>query len=220
MTDMNRTRNEGGSVDKWLILTVTFVITTILAGGVMVWALLNYFDQKNNVDTKVASAVSTAKKEQADSDEAKFSEREKDPNREFVGPEDYGQLSFNYPKTWSVYVDKDTSSGDTYQAYLNPVSVPPISSSQRYALRVTIQSKDYGDVIESYQTLVRKGDLKSSSVKLSTENGTRLEGNFSKDIRGIAVVFKIRDKTVTLRTDANTFKNDFNKVVKSIAFND
>lgn len=219
MTDMNRTLRERGVTNIWLLLSITFIITTLAAAGVMTWALLNYFDQKDNVDTKVATAVATAKKEQADKDEANFTEREKEPNRQFAGPDDYGSLAFNYPKTWSVYVDKDASTGDIYQAYLNPVSVPPVKATEQYALRVTIESKDYDQVLASYESLVKKGDLKSSAVKANEQNGTRLDGSFTKDIRGAAVIFKIRDKTVTLRTDADTFKADFDALVATLTFN-
>lgn len=211
MTDMNR---------NWTLIAIIFIITTVIAGGAFAWALINYFDQKDNVDTKVSSAVATAVKDQADKDAAAYEKLENDPTRTFAGPEDYGELTFKYSKAWSVYVDKDASSGDMYQAYLNPVTVPPVSSSQRYALRVTIQTKDYEDVIDSFQTLVKRGDLKSSSVKVGGADGTRLDGNFTKDIRGSAVVFKIRDKTVTLRTDANTFKDKFNALIKTVTFND
>jgi hypothetical protein len=61
--------------------------------------------------------------------------------------------------------------------------------------------------------------LNSSSVAANGVNGTRFDGAFSKDIRGSAVIFKIRDKTLTLRTDAETFKNDFNSLVPTIKFN-
>lgn len=219
MTDMKRIAREGGAANTWLIVGIVFIFTTVIATGGMIWALINYFDQKDNVDTKVATAVATAKKEQADADEEKFTEREKEPNRQFVGPDDYGRLSFDYPKTWSVYVDKDASSGGIYQAYLNPVSVPPVSNSQQYALRVTIESKDYDQVINGYDSLVKKGDLKTSAVKADNQSGTRLDGNFNRNIRGSAVIFKIRDKTVTIRTDANTFKKDFDKIIKTITFN-
>lgn len=219
MTDMNRRSSESGVANVWMIVAIVFIFTTLAAAGVMTWALINYFDQKNNVDTKISAAVATAKKEQADADEAKFMERDKQPNRQFAGPEDYGRLSFNYPKTWSVYVEKDAATTDTYKAYLNPVEVPPVSSTQQYALRVVIESKDYDEVIDSYQSLVKKGDLKSSAVKADGQDGTRLDGAFSKDIRGSAVIFKIRDKTVTLRSDADTFKADFDALIATITFN-
>lgn len=218
MTDMKR-YSQRGAANVWLIMTIVLSITTIIAAGFLVWALINYFDQKDNVDSKVATAVATAKKEQADEDEAKFLERDKQPNRQFVGPDDYGRLTFDYPKTWSVFVEKDTTSGNVFTAYLNPVSVPPISSSTQVALRVTIETKDYEDAVSSYQTAVKRGDLKSSTVSADGQSGTRLDGQFSKDIRGSAVIFKIRDKTVTLRSDADTFKGDFDALIATITFN-
>jgi hypothetical protein len=204
---------------KWLIIAIVFITTTILALGAGGYALYNYLDQKDNVDAKVSTAVNTAVKNQADKDAADFLQKEKQPNRQFAGPEDYGRLSFDYPKTWSIYVNKDTSSGDTYAAYFNPVSVPPILDSTQYALRVTIEQKDVEKVIASYDTLVKKGDLKASAVKADGTDGTRLDGNFTKDIRGSAVIFKIRDKTVTIRSDAETFKGDFNALIATITFN-
>jgi len=216
---MNRHLKEQGMANPWLIVGIIFIVTTVAAAGGMTWALLNYFDQKDNVDTKVSTAVTTAVKTQADKDATDFQTEEKKPNREFGGPEDYGALSFSYPKTWSVYVEKDASGNNGYQAYLNPTSVPPISASQQYALRVTIETRDYDSVISSYQSTVKKGDLKSSAVKANGQDGTRLDGAFSKDIHGSAVIFKIRDKTVTIRTDAETFKPDFDALIQTIAFN-
>jgi cytoskeletal protein RodZ len=210
---------ERGAANRLVLSTVLLSIVAALAIGLAVWGIMNYMDQKNNVDSKVADAVATAKKDQADSDEIKFTARDKEPNRQFVGPDDYGRLTFNYPKTWSVYVDKDASTGGTYEAYLNPVSVPPVSSTQQYALRVTIEQKDYATALTSYDAAVKKGDLKSSSVTADGSNGTRLDGKFSTDIRGSAVILKIRDKTLTLRTDADTFQPDFNALIATIKFN-
>lgn len=203
----------------WIILTVVFILTTIAAIAGAVYSYMNYTDQKDNVDAKVSTAVNTAVKDRADADAAAFLEKEKQPNRQFAGPEDYGRVSFDYPKTWSIYVDQDATGGDTYKAYFNPVSVPPIDAATQYALRVTIEQKDYERVLASYDSLVKKGDLQSSSVKADGIDGTRLDGSFTKDIRGSAIIFKIRDKTVTMRTDASTFSADFNALISTITFN-
>lgn len=204
---------------KWMVMTFVFIFTTLASAGVGVWAYMNYLDQKNNVDSKVSVAVAAAVKEQADKDAANFLEKEKQPNRQFVGPDDYGRLSFDYPKTWSVYVAKDASEGGNYEAYFNPGTVPEVDAKQQYALRVTIQDEDYDKVVESYRKLVNSGELRSASASLDGQNGTRLDGSFTKDIRGSAVIVKIRDKTVTVRTDAETFKGDFEALIKTITFN-
>lgn len=212
-------QNEHGGISGSLIAIIGLIILVIGAGAVAVWAYTNYTDQKNNVTSKVSLAVAEAKKTQGDSDEAKFAEREKEPNRQFVGPDDYGRLTFSYPKTWSVYVAHDVSQGGTFEAYLNPVTVPPVSDQQQYAIRVTIEQTDYDQVLSSYEYLVQDGKLSTSTTTSNGKTGTRLDGSFSDNIRGAAVIYKIRDKTVTVRTDADTFKPDFENIIKTINFN-
>lgn len=217
---MNERYSERGAITGGLIGIILLTVAVIALAGLSIWLFVQYNDQKNNVDGKIDVAVATAKRDQAESDETKFAEREKEPNRQFVGPDDYGRLTFSYPKTWSAYVADDGSKGDGYKAYLNPVTVPPVgSSSQRFALRVWIQNKDYNDVIDSYDSLVKRGDLKSSSTSANGQSGTRLDGNFSKDVRGAVVIYKLRDKTISVFTDADTFKPDFEKIIKTIEFN-
>ena len=217
---MNRHLKEQGMANPWLIVGIIFIVTTLAAAGGMTWALLNYFDQKDNVDTKVSSAVTKAVKTQADKDAADALAEANKLNRDFVGPEDYGALAFSYPKSWSTFVEKDASSTSTgFSAYLNPISVPPLGASQQFALRITIETKDYDAALNTYQPQVKKGDLKSSAVKVNGQDGTRLDGAFTKDIRGSAIIFKIRDKTVTMRTDADTFKGVFDTLIATISFN-
>lgn len=209
----------GSGAKKWIIMTFVFIFTTLASGGVAVWAYMNYLDQKNNVDSKVSVAVAEAVKASEDKSAAEFLEKEKQPNRQFVGPDDYGRLSFDYPKTWSVYEANDASNGGVYEAYFNPGLVPAVSNVQQYALHVTIEDRSYDQVVDTFKSLVSTGALVSSSVALGDQNGTRLDGSFTRDIRGSAVVFKIRDKTVTIRSDAETFRGDFDALVKTIAFN-
>jgi hypothetical protein len=214
-----RHNHERGGVSGSLIAIIGLSILVLGAGSLAIWALLNYSEQKTNVEGKIDLAVAEAKKVQGDADEVKFAEREKEPNRQFVGPDDYGRLTFTYPKTWSVYVARDVAKGGDYEAYLNPVTVPPVSPTQQYSLRVLIEEKDYDQVVKSYENLVKKGDLRSSATSANGNNGTRLDGSFTKDIRGSAVIYKIRDKTLTIRTDADTFKPDFENIIKTINFN-
>lgn len=214
-----RHKNENGAASGSLIAIIALGILFLAAGSAAIWAYLNYTEQKTNVDGKVSLAVAEARKDQSDIESAKFAEREKEPNRQFVGPDDYGRLTFDYPKTWSVYVAKDVAEGGAYLAYLNPVTVPPVSEKQQFGLRVTIEQSDYDKVIKTYQARVDKGDLRSGVFTANGNSGVRFDGNFTKDIRGAAVVLKVRDKTVTLRTDADTFKPDFENIIKTINFN-
>ncbi len=211
-------KKELGGISGSMIAIIGLALLVVVAAGGAIWAYVNYTEQKANVDSKIRVAEVEARRDQGEIEAAKFAEREKEPNREFVGPEDYGRLTFNYPKTWSVYIARDVSRGGTYEAYLNPITVPPVSSTQQYALRVLIEERDYDQAVKTYENLVKKGDLRTSAVSASGHSGTRLDGSFTKDIRGAAVIYKIRDKTVTLRTDADTFKPDFENVIKTINF--
>ena len=217
---MNQRLREQGAANTWLIVGIIFIATTVLLIGGLVWALMNYFDQKNNVDTKVSAAVTTAVKDQADKDALEFEIADKKPNRQFSGPEDFGELRFDYPKTWSVYVANDATTDGVYEAYLNPVAVPTVDDETQFGLRVTIETKNYDKVIaEEYADLVKEGKLKSSVIKAGGQDATRVDGSFTDNIRGSAVIFKLRDKTVTLRTDADTFKTDFDAIIATIKVN-
>lgn len=215
-------RNDKGAISGTMIAIIGLALLLAIVASLAIWAYLNYNEQKNNVDGKISVAVAEAKKEQAEQDEEKFAQREKEPLRQFVGPQDYGRVTFDYPKTWSVYEDTDISkSGGAYEAYLNPIVVPPVDSSDatKFALRVTIEEKNYDQVIKGYDEALKKGDLKSSAFASNGINAVRFDGNITKDIRGALVVYKIRDKTLTIRTDADVFKPDFENLIKTINFN-
>ncbi|MFZ1361117.1 MAG: hypothetical protein WAS27_03790 [Candidatus Saccharimonadales bacterium] len=219
---MIRTKHtyEYGAISGLQVTIIGLAVLVLGLGSFGIWSFVNYQDAQSNVDSKVSVAVAEAKKEQADEDDKKFSDREKEPNKVFKGPDDYCGLSFNYPKTWSAYVANDIKNGGDYEAYFNPDTVPPTSeSNQQYALRVLIQLKDYDDVTGQYQGIVTKGDLKQSSTQSQGNQGLRLDGNFSKNIRGAGVIYKCRDRTITLRTDADTFKPDFEKIIQTITYN-
>lgn len=213
------TPDQRGAVAISTLAIIGLSVFTVAFAGLSIWAFMNYMDQKNNVDSKIATAVAGAEKELGDKLEADFLEREKEPLKSFAGPSDYGTLGFKYPKTWNVYVSDDGAKGNGYEVFFSPGAVPSVEASEsRYSLHVAIVDDSYEDVIDDYQSLVKKGDLKSSAVKANDQDGTRLDGNFSKDIRGAAVVYKIRDKTAIIQTDADTFKPDFDALIQTITF--
>lgn len=210
-----------GAINGQLVAIIGLLVVVVGLSGLAAWLYVQYDEQKTNVDGKISLAESAASKKQAEVDEEKFSQREKEPNREFAGPDDYGRVSFKYPKTWSVYIANDaTTGGGRYAAYLNPIIVPPINSNAaRFALRVTIENVAYDRALEDYKAAVKKGDITSNPISVNGHDGTRFDGSFSKDMRGAAALFKVRDKTVTIQTDADTFKPDFENIIKTVDFN-
>lgn len=224
MSSMKLNAYQRGAVNGPIIAIVTLSILVAVIGGFAGWLYLQYEDQKTNADSKISAAAAEAAKKQEDADNAKFTEEQKKPLMTFSGPTDYGHLTFSYPKTWSAYQATDIRQGGgvTFYAYLHPVFVPPTTPvDQKFALRIVIEQKNYDAVLASYEKLLKKGDLQSSAW---TENdngltGTMLTGNFTKDIRGTAVLVKMRDRTLTVRTDADIFKDDYKVVLKTLNFN-
>lgn len=201
-----------------VISNALLAVLTIAFGSIMIWALANYNDQKDNVDAKIAVAVAAAKKEQSDADDKDFLEREKAPYEQFVGPDDLGRVTFNYPKTWSVYQAKVSGSG--MEAYLHPKVVPSVVQGQQFAVEVKVLDRSSDQILRTYEALVKKGDLRSSQVVVNGFPGTRIDGVFSPSIKGSIVIFKVRDKTLTIGTGAETFRSDFDEIIlKSLDFN-
>ncbi len=219
---MNKRHLERGSVNGSVFTIVALVILVLLFGSFGIWSYMNYIDQKTNTDQKIEEATAEAVLKASEKLQAEFEEKEKQPLRIFVGPSDYGRLSFDYPKTWSAFQESDVSQGGgvTYAAYLNPVIVPPVSETTKFALRITIEQKIYDKALDEYASQIKKGDLKSSVYVDGNRTGTRLTGNFNKDIVGTAVLIKIRDRTLTLRTDGDVFLPDFEAILKTVKFNE
>lgn len=212
-------QHQSGAASASVITAIVLGLLVALLGVFGVWAYINYLDQKNNVDAKVAQAVTVAQTTQKAEDEAIFAEREKSPVSQFVGPEDLGKVSFNYPRTWSVFIGDDGAKG-TYEAYYNPGSVVSPTKKIPYALRLTILDKDYEAVLKTYQPEVAKGDLKASPITVDDQVGTRLDGTFSATVKGSMVLLKLRDKTIMIYTESHDFLNDFNTtVISSLKFN-
>ncbi len=201
------------------VLGVAAALFLILS-GVFMWLFVSknneYAELSDEVDLKIAAAVSEAKAEQALAD----AEEAKKDTRQFTGPTDYGQLSFDFPKMWSVYVASDASKGGDFVAYLNPLEIEPVSDSTVYALRVTIVNKGFESVTADYQRYLERDELSMTTVTVGGTTANRYVGKIpGTELNGIIVVLKIRDKTAILRTDAMGYEGDFQTILDSVKFN-
>lgn len=208
---------QSGEVNPLLVSNIITALIALILAGTTIWAYGNFVDQRDNVQSKIDEATKVAVEEQKEKDKQDFMEQEKLPTRGFTGPDALGRVSFQYPKTWSVFNAKVTGE---LESYLNPGVVPPISEQQPFAVRVLIQAQSYEAVVKSYEGLVKKGDLKSTPYTINGFSGIRLDGRFSKDREGSAILFQVRDKTLTMATDSSKFKTDFDNIVmKSFSYN-
>ena len=208
-----------------LVKTIVIIILSLVALtfiGLFIWMFIQYEDASTDLNGKIDLAVAAAKDEQAAKDEEEFLEREKYPYKTFSGPVDYGQLSFEYPRTWSVYVASDAATGGDFKAYLNPVQVDPVADSTVNALRVTIRDKSFDTVVAEYQKAMDKknSNLTVESVTVNGITANRYTGTIpGTDLSGYIVIFKIRDKTAILQTDSVLFQADYDKLLETIKFN-
>ena len=209
------------------IISITFI-------SLFIWKYVEWDKASTNLNGQIDKAVSDAVSETQTQMENEFAEREKYPYKTFSAPDDYGGLSFEYPKTWSVYVAKSaTENKGDYEAYLNPGVVSPVSATTINAVRVTIKTQTFEKTIAEYDKLVEKGQLSSSVGTLNNPNYPEVQGDtynlyrgeLPSKLRGAVAIFKVRDKAFVIQTDAEVFMGEgdqgdfFRPVLETVHYN-
>lgn len=208
-----------------LIKTIAIIALSLIAVtfvGLFVWVMSQYQEAQKDVQGQIDAAVAQAMDEQATKMTEEFAQWEKLPNRVFSGPADYGQLSFDYPKTWSVYIADPATNGGDFNAYFNPIQVDTVAKDTINALRVSIVNKSFDAVAAEYQKAMNKKDsgLTMESVTVNGITANRYTGKIpGTELSGYIIIFKIRDKTAIIQTDSVLFADDFNKLIETIKFN-
>ncbi len=215
-----RVRSQGGSIAT--VALIGFLVLALFGAlGFGLWANKGKTDYKSNFDSKVSVAVSEALGKQEKELAEKYSEEAKKPNKTFKGPVTYGSIVFDYPKTWSAYVDLSSTS-QPINAYFHPNEVPGTGGQTmtHYALRVELVNSVYSQVIQQLSSGIKDSSLTASAFvpeKLkSTSNvqpGTRFDGQIEKEVDGALVAIQTRDKTLKIYTQSKDYLNDFNNVV-------
>ncbi len=58
-----------------------------------------------------------------------------------------------------------------------------------------------------------------SPININGVNANLYKGQITRSITGSVAIFKLRDKTVSIQTDAQIFENDFQNLLKTVTFN-
>ena len=204
--------NEGGSLN---VLLIPLILTTLFflgALGFSFWAFMSRQDYKNNSDQKSAAAVEVAKKEVSSQKDNEFVEKEKYPLKSFNGPAELGSITLSYPKTWSGYI----SGGEAAPFFIFNPDVVSAGTETSYALRVTVESSPYNDVINNYDSQIQDGKLKATAYslpKVSKVVGMRFDGEIEDGKPGSLVVIPLRDKTIKIGCEIPDRLGDFNKII-------
>lgn len=196
------------------VLLVILLVASLAFGG---WAYSQMRSYKNDTDKKISVALANAKQAQAKELQDNF---DKTNVKQFSGSPTYGSVSFNYPKTWSAYVDTSNSS-EPINAYFHPDQVPGISSQTAYALRLELVSTDYSQVVQQFSSGLSQGTVTAKAYlppKLNgvanVQPGTLFSGQINGSNQNATLLaIKVRDKTLEISTQSRDYLNDFNSVI-------
>lgn len=206
---------QGGYIDPLLIPLIASVFLLIGAASFGAWAYNSRQDYKNNSDQKSAVAAAAAVKSTQVKDAAKYAEEAKNPLKQFVGPAQYGSITAKYPKTWSGYVIKNNST--PLSTYFQPDVVDNIADSDSaYSLRIQVVNQSYAQQLDTYNTLVQGKKVTASPfsfTKVPSVVGTRLDGQISKENQGTVIVMPLRNLTMLISTESQSFESDFNNII-------
>ncbi len=198
------------------ILLVPFILTIILllsALGFGGWAFMERDKYKTQVDPLIESAVQIAVERAKTDKDNEFVQKEKEPYRQYAGPEAFGSFNLSYPKTWSVYQD-DGQSGT--RVAFQPGFVP---SDQDVSLATVVEvtNTKYDQEITQYESKVKSGEMKATPYSLPnvpSVKGLRFEGDFPAGKKsGIVVVLPLRDKTIKIISESTDYYGDYNNAV-------
>lgn len=202
-------------ITEIIILVITALVAVVFI-GLYIHKYIQWNEVSTDVNSQIEQAVAVAIAENTTKMEEEFIEREKNPYRDFMGPEDYGSLSFQYPRTWSVYIASDAVNGGDFAAYLNPTQVEPVSLDSINALRVTIRNSPFDTVARTYENYVTNGKLSFSTRNVGGVLANLYTGTLPNNLQGAVVIFKLRDKTVVLQTDAEIFLQEFYTLLDTV----
>lgn len=214
-----------GGGAKNTVIMILLVVLLVASLGFGAWAYSQIQSYKNDSDKKIAAALAANKTALTKEAQDNF---DKTNTKPFVGSSTYGSVSFNYPKTWSAYVDT-TSASEPINAYFHPDQVPGINGSTAYALRVELVSNDYSQIVQQFNGNLTQRTVTSKAYlppKLNgvanVQPGLLFSGQInSRDQtqRGTLLVIKVRDKTLEISTQSNSYLNDFtNVILASLSF--
>lgn len=208
-----RKLNQNGLINPLLI---PLILVALVMVGTCVTTYMyysKYADQRDNVSKKVTSAVELAQMEQKKKLDSDYAEKDKIPYKTYTTPSVYGSVKLTFPKTYSSFVN-DTGSSLDFYAHPNYVA----SKGVNYALRMSVADKVFSSEMKTYEGVVKKGDLKASSISVAGVTGTRLDGLLKKDQTGIIAVFPLRDKVLKVWTENLDYKADFEQTLKTLTF--
>jgi hypothetical protein len=199
----------------WILGLIATVVLLLSAIGFGVWAFMERDTYKNRTDEIVGREVELAKQQTAEK-ETEFTEREKNPFKKYEGPSQFGGVGVTYPKTWAAFITETDDGSTNIDGYMHPGFVPGTRSGTAFALRIQVVNQSYADELKRFDSRVKRGDIKVRpfrAEKVPQALGSRIEGEINRGQRNYMVMLPLRDKTLKVWTEADTFLKDFNEII-------
>ncbi|MDQ2973022.1 MAG: hypothetical protein M3Q79_00890 [bacterium] len=210
-------RFKSGGISISVLVSIVFGLLFVGASIFAVWSFMGMQDYKNNVQPKIDTAVEIAKQETSTLKDNEFIEKEKLPTLNFRGPDTYGAVSFDYPKTWSAVTAKADQTSPL-DLTLHP-SVVPGSGQDRefsYGLRLEVLNTSYERSVKELDSQIKNAGLVASAftpVKVPSTVGTRFDGEFVRGKNGVVIMLPLRDKTLKIWTESLDYKKDLLEII-------
>ena len=171
------------------LIVVSLLFLSALGFGV--WAFAGMQDYKNNVNSKIETASAKVKQQTSVEKDKEFAEKEKNPLKRYKGPDTYGGVDIEYPKTCSAYVEQGTGS-NPLTAYFHPNYVPGVLSGTAYALRIQVVNSSYDKELKSLEPKVNSGKVKTTpfrAAKVPSVLGTRADGKSTQAKKTLGFIY-------------------------------
>lgn len=222
ITDMNRL-DQRGAINVLLVPLIIAVMFFLAAGGFGFWAFASRQDYKNNSDQKAAAAAAKQQTATQAADATKYAEDAKKPFDTYIGPAAYGNITVNYPKTWSAYVIENDTGGNPVNGYFHPGFVPSVTNTaNNFALRVQLVQSSYDSVVQQYKSALTASQVTIQPYtlpKVPSVVGVRVEGQIQPRKQGVMIVLPLRNMTLQIWTESNDFKADLDtNILPNLSF--
>jgi hypothetical protein len=211
-----RSANAKSPFSPLLIVAIVLSFLLIVTGIFAIWAFMERDTFKNKTDQVVAKEVAAAKQQTSDEKDKEFVEKEKSPLKEYKGPATYGSLHILYPKTWSAFVDESGRGSSPIIGYFHPNFVPALDSGTAFALQIEVVNRSYEQEMKEFDSKVKSGKVRVApykAPKVADIAGSRIEGEINQGQKGTMVIIPLRDKTLKISTQSDSFLKDFNDII-------
>ena len=220
---MNRSTLQRGAINVLLIPFILVLVFFLGTGGFAVWAFMSRQNYKNNADQIAAHAADVQKQATEATDATAYAQKEKLPYDTYIGPAAYGNITVNYPKTWSAYVIESDQGGDPVNGYFQPNFVPSVTdTTNNFALRVDLVQQSYDSVVQQFNSQQTTGQVTIKPYtlpKVPSVVGVEITGQITPTKQGEMIVLPLRNMTLKIWTESTSLENDLNtNILPNLSF--